>query len=140
MKGNGRGGVASVKGVSQRAVDSGWREGTVQEFLGLSDEAAALIRVKAGLAVMLQRRRRDQGWSQAMLAERLGSGQSRVAKMEAAHPSVSLDLLVKGLLVAGATMTDIGAVMATGDPNATASAKQREKKRTRRNRRAATSK
>lgn len=128
----------NVRGVSRpgnktlhRAADSGWHEGTVQDFLGLSDEEAALIRAKAGLAVMLQQRRKVQGWSQAALAERLGSGQSRVAKMEAAHPSVSLDLLVRGLLVTGATMADIGAVMATGDPHATASAKQRENKRTR---------
>jgi len=45
-------------------------------------------------------------------------------RTKAAHPSVSLDLLVKALLVAGATMADIGAVMATGDPHAEASGKR----------------
>ena len=95
-----------------------WREGTVQEFLGLSDEAAELVRVKAALAVYLQQRRKARNWSQAVLARRIGSGQSRVAKMEAAHPSVSLDLLVKALWATGATMPDIASVMATGDPDA----------------------
>ena len=69
----------------------------------------------------LQQRRKRNGWSQAALACRLGSGQSRIAKMEAAQASVSLDLLVKALLVTGATMTDIGAVMIVGDPDAKAS-------------------
>ena len=92
-----------------------------------------MISVKAALAVMLQQRRQIHGWSQTVLAERLGSGQSRIAKIEAAHPSVSLDLLMKALLVAGATMPDIGAVMATGDPNAEASGKRATAKRRQRN-------
>lgn len=101
-----------------------WCEGTVQEFLGLTEEQTVLVRTKAALAVSLQRSRKAKGWSQATLAERIGSGQSRVAKMEAAHPSVSLDLLVKTLLVTGATMADIGAVMASGDPDAKANGRR----------------
>jgi hypothetical protein len=96
---------------------AGWREGNVREFLGLSDEEAVVVRTKAALAVYLRRCRNAKRWSQALLAERLGSGQSRVAKMEAGHPSVSFDLLVKALLETGATMDEIGAVMATGDPD-----------------------
>jgi ribosome-binding protein aMBF1 (putative translation factor) len=95
-----------------------WRQGTVQEFLGLSDEVAQLARVKSALAVFLQQRRKAKNWSQTAMAERIGSGQSRVAKMEAAHPSVSLDLLIKALLATGATMPDVAAVIATGDPDA----------------------
>ncbi|UCD25031.1 MAG: helix-turn-helix domain-containing protein [Gemmatimonadota bacterium] len=96
---------------------SDWREGTVQEFLGLSDEVAQLISTKAALAVLLQRSRKAKQWSQATLAEKIGSGQSRVAKMEAAHPSVSLDLLIKALLTTGVTMRQIAAVMASTDPS-----------------------
>jgi ribosome-binding protein aMBF1 (putative translation factor) len=87
---------------------SAWREGTVQEFLDLSESQAALIRTKAALAVRLQRRRTVLGWSQTELAQRIGSGQSRIAKMEAAHPSVSLELLAKALLATGASMAEIG--------------------------------
>ena len=104
----------------RRTAVSRWREGTVQEFVGLTREEAVLVRTKAALAVFLQQRRKQKGWSQTVLAERLGSGQSRVAKMEAAQPSVSLDLLVKALLIVGAAVADIGAVMATGDPGAKA--------------------
>lgn len=112
-----------------------WCEGTVREFLGLTEEQAVFVRTKAALAVSLQRRRKLMGWSQATLAERIGSGQSRVAKMEAAHPSVSLDLLVKTLLAAGATMADIGAVLATGDPDAKASRRRLKSNRAGRSRR-----
>ena len=112
-----------------------WRQGTVQEFLGLSDEAAELIRVKAALAVFLQRRRKAKKWSQAVLAQRIGSGQSRVAKIEAAHPSVSLDLLVKALLASGAKMPDIASVMATCDPDEKSVAGKSKVKSARRGRR-----
>jgi hypothetical protein len=38
-----------------------------------------------------------------MLAEQLGSSQSRVAKMEAADRSVTVDLMMRSLLAIGAT-------------------------------------
>ena len=49
------------------------------------------------------------------LARRLGSSQSRVAKMEAADPSVSLDLLVRSLFALGATPRDLGRVLARSE-------------------------
>jgi transcriptional regulator with XRE-family HTH domain len=42
------------------------------------------------------------------LASRLGSSQSRVAKLEAADATVSLDLLIRGLLALGASRREIG--------------------------------
>ncbi len=116
-------GAAEKKQVGRRSArrssnPAAWRQGTVQEFLGLSDEVAQVTRVKSALAVLLQQRRKAKSWSQTAMAERIGSGQSRVAKMEAAHPSVSFDLLIKALLATGATMPDVAAVMATGDPDA----------------------
>ena len=119
-----------------RRSETGWRKGTVQDFLGLSDEEAALVNMKAALAVRLHRRRRGLAWSQTELAERLGSGQSRVAKMEAAHPSVSLELLVKALLATGVTMAEIGAVVSTGDPDAAPEGRRAASKRAKRKRRA----
>ena len=127
LKGNSR----AVKGKGQRAGGGGWREGTVKELLGLTEEQSVLVRTKAALAVFLQQRRKQRGWCQAELATRMSSGQSRVAKMEAAHSSVSLDLLVKALLVTGATMPDVAAVMASGDPDARAPQKHPAPKRQR---------
>jgi transcriptional regulator with XRE-family HTH domain len=116
-----------------------WCEGTVQQFLNLSEQEAALVRTKATLAVRLQRRRKGLAWSQAELAELMGSGQSRVAKMEAAHPSVSLELLVKALLSTGVTISDIGAVVSTGDPEAAARGRRAVSRRAKRRRRASKS-
>ena len=46
------------------------------------------------------------------VARRLGSSQSRVAKMERADPTVSLDLLIRALLTLGASASDVGRVIA----------------------------
>ncbi len=47
-----------------------------------------------------------------MTSELLHSSQSRVAKVEAADESVSLDLLIRSLLALGATDQDLAKVIA----------------------------
>ena len=86
---------------------AGWAVGSVQDFLGLSDAEAALIEVKLALSRTLRDRRQRRGLSQVELAKRLRSSQSRIAKMEAGDPSVSMDLLVSSLLVLGASSADL---------------------------------
>lgn len=86
---------------------AGWAVGAVQDFLGLSDAEAALIELKLSLSRTLRDRRQRRGLSQVELAKRLRSSQSRVAKMEAGDPSVSMDLLVSSLLVLGASPADL---------------------------------
>jgi len=86
---------------------AGWAVGSVQQFLGLSDTDAALIEMKLSLSRSLRDRRQRRGVSQVELAKRLRSSQSRVAKMEAGDPSVSMDLLVSSLLVVGASAADL---------------------------------
>ena len=81
----------------KRLESKGWKIGPVKEFLGLSDEESAYIELKVKLAAGLRQRRQQQGLSQLELAAKLQSSQSRVAKMEAGDPSVSLDLLVRSL-------------------------------------------
>ena len=76
----------------------GSKIGTVKEFLGLSDEESAYIELKIKLAAGLRQRRQQKGLSQLDLAAKLQSSQSRVAKMEAGDPSVSLDLLIRALI------------------------------------------
>lgn len=86
---------------------AGWVVGSAQEFLGLSDADAALIELKLALSRSLRDRRQRRGVSQVELAKRLQSSQSRVAKMEAGDPSVSMDLLISSLLVLGASEADL---------------------------------
>jgi predicted XRE-type DNA-binding protein len=96
----------------RRLEAAGWRVGTVAEFLGLTREEAALIAMRLALSDALKRERRKQRLSQKQLADRLQSSQSRVAKMEAGDPSVTLDLLIQALLVAGATRAQVGRAIA----------------------------
>jgi predicted XRE-type DNA-binding protein len=93
---------------------AGWAVGSGQEFLGLSDAEAALIEVKLALSVALRDRRKRRRLSQAQVARRLSSSQSRVAKMEAGDPSVSMDLLVRSLLALGASSTDLARAIQKG--------------------------
>lgn len=89
----------------------GWRSGTAAEFLGLSPEEAAYVDVKIRLAEGLRRRRTRQELTQTALAEAVGSSQSRVAKMERADATVSLDLLIRALLALGATRRDLARML-----------------------------
>jgi hypothetical protein len=86
-----------------RLAARGWKVGTAQEFLGLSDQEAAYVEMKLQLAQALRAQRRRHGLTQIQAAKLLRSSQSRVAKLEAGDPSVSLDLLVRALLTLGLT-------------------------------------
>jgi DNA-binding XRE family transcriptional regulator len=91
----------------KRLEAAGWRVGSTQEFLGLSSAEAAYIELKIALSDKLKERRQRQRVTQQELARVLGSSQSRVAKMEAGDPTVSLDLLMRGLFALGATRKDV---------------------------------
>lgn len=86
---------------------AGWRVGSAKDFLDLSDAEAALIEMRLALSRNLRERRIGGGLSQTDLATRLGSSQSRIAKMEAADPTVSLDLLIRSLLSLGVSTREI---------------------------------
>lgn len=91
---------------------AGYKVTTTQEFLGLSDEEMAYIKLHNALSDALRTRRRAEGLTQQALATQLRSSQSRVAKMEARDESVSLDLLIRALLATGATAADIADAIA----------------------------
>jgi predicted XRE-type DNA-binding protein len=90
----------------------GWRVGDAGGFLELTPEEAAFVELKLALAVRLRELRAQRGWTQTHVADLLESSQSRVAKMEAADASVSLDLLVRSLLTLGESRADLGRVIA----------------------------
>ena len=80
---------------------AGFKVGTVQEFLGLSDEEMALIELKVRLVGMLRQVRQARGLRQQDLADLISSSQSRIAKIEAGDADVSLDLICKALFSMG---------------------------------------
>jgi DNA-binding XRE family transcriptional regulator len=87
----------------QMLEQAGWKVGSAEEFLELSPEEANYIELKLALASSLRETRTSKNMTQADLAALLKSSQSRVAKMEAGDPTVSLDLLVRSLLSLGLT-------------------------------------
>ena len=91
----------------KRLERAGWGSGDTADFLLLSDDEARFLQLKLALANGVRELRERRGLTQMALAERLGSSPSRVAKIEAAHRSVSLDLMMRSLLTIGATASDI---------------------------------
>lgn len=96
----------------KRLAHASWRSGDAADFLELTAEEATFVELKLALARHLRELRMRRALTQGDVAGRIGSSQSRVAKMEAADASVSIDLLVKGLLALGATPEEIGRVIA----------------------------
>lgn len=95
----------------KRLEAKGWRFGSVADFLELSPEESIYIELRLRLSDALKERRKRAGISQAAAADRLRSSQSRVAKMEANDPSVSLDLLITSLIGLGVSLSELGRIM-----------------------------
>jgi ribosome-binding protein aMBF1 (putative translation factor) len=95
------------KAKQKRLEAKGWKLGSASQFLGLTAAEATLVEMKVSLSQALRVRRQASGLSQVALARRLRSSQSRVAKMEAADRTVSVELLLRALITLGARPRDI---------------------------------
>ena len=96
----------------KRLEAGGWQVGTAAQFLKLTPAEATLVEMRVALSQSLKERRLAEGLTQAALAKELGSSQSRVAKLEAGDPSVSLELLIRALLAVGASRKDVAQALA----------------------------
>jgi ribosome-binding protein aMBF1 (putative translation factor) len=90
-----------------RLKKAGWKVGSTAEFLKLSPEEELYVEFKVGLSRCLKKQRQKNRLTQEQLARRIKSSQSRIAKMEKADPSVSIDLLVRSLLALGTPRREI---------------------------------
>jgi DNA-binding XRE family transcriptional regulator len=95
----------------ERLEAKGWRVGTISEFLELTPEETILIEIKLALSRSLKERR-QQLMTQAELAQKVQSSQPRIAKAENGDASVSIELLIRAMLATGATLQEIGQVIA----------------------------
>jgi DNA-binding XRE family transcriptional regulator len=91
----------------RRLETAGWKETTVKEFVNLSDADAQYIETKLALSRKLRELRQERQLTQTRAASLLKTSQSRLARMEAGDPSVSLDLLVRGLFALGAKWKEL---------------------------------
>lgn len=92
---------------------AGFRVGTVAEFLGLSEAESELIEIKLALTSALKEQRKKSSLTQSQYATQIGSSQSRVAKMEAGDPHVSLDLMLRALLALGMNRDELAEVISS---------------------------
>jgi predicted XRE-type DNA-binding protein len=99
-----------------RLQQKGWTVGDAAEFLKLNLHEAQFVELKLALAAGVRQLREQHGMTQAALAEQLGSSQSRVAKMEAADRSVTVDLMMRSLLAIGATPGEIAKLIKRVQP------------------------
>jgi len=90
-----------------------WVEGSVQEFLSLSDADMELIETRLAISRLLKATRQEKKITQAAVAAALHTSQSRLAKMEAGDPSVSLDLLFKSLFSLGVTRQNLASTLSS---------------------------
>ncbi len=122
----------------RRLEAAGARVTTVQEFLDLSEADMTFIEMKIALAKKLRECRQAAELTQEQVAKRVGSSQSRVAKMEAGDPAVTMDLLVGSLLklarpqvVAETIETAILAAASAAKPSSQAASGKRGSRSTR---------
>ncbi|MBD2774849.1 helix-turn-helix domain-containing protein [Iningainema tapete] len=82
----------------------------------LTPQEAALVEIKLALSHSLKERRQKL-MTQNELAEKIHSGQLRIAKAENGDASVSIELLIRAMLACGATAQEIGIVIASTGRN-----------------------
>jgi transcriptional regulator with XRE-family HTH domain len=93
-----------------------WVTGSAYEFLKLTPEESAYVDLKLRLSKALKDYRKKRPLSQIELAKKLKSSQSRVAKMERGDPSVTIDLLLRGLILLGVSRSEIARVLVFEEP------------------------
>ena len=94
-----------------KKLKNGWVEGSVQDFLALSDADMEYIETRRALSRQLRVERVKRHLTQTGLAAALKTSQSRVAKMEQGDPTVSLDLLLQALFRLGKKWKDVAALV-----------------------------
>ena len=96
--------------------------GSAEQFEGGRGEIAkahverALVDLRLRLAKGLKLQRVQRRLTQGELAKVVGSSQSRVAKMEAGDPGVSIDLLFRSLIALGASSSDLARIISARRP------------------------
>ncbi|HZW32298.1 MAG TPA: helix-turn-helix transcriptional regulator [Isosphaeraceae bacterium] len=98
---------------------AGWKVGDAAEFLGLTEEEQQIVEFRLMVGRSVRRLRESHHLTQQQLAKRIGSSQSRIAKIEAASAEVSLDLMLRGFFSAGGRLTNLIPPRAVSEPKGT---------------------
>jgi DNA-binding XRE family transcriptional regulator len=99
------------KAKANKLIKSGWKVSDAKELLDISDEEMRLIETKRALIRLVREVRATSKITREKLAEMINSSQSRIAKMEAASPDVSLDLVFRALFAMGVSKMEVARVI-----------------------------
>ena len=91
----------------------GWKVGNAADFLRLTEEEVAMVETRLALSKMAKEMRQRKRLSQEAAARRIGSSQSRFAKLEAGDSSVSVDLMLKAVYNLGASREEVAEAIAS---------------------------
>ena len=94
-----------------KKLKNGWVEGSVEDFLELSQADMEYIETRRALAKRLREERLRKHLTQTQLAAALKTSQSRVAKMEHGDPTVTVDLILQALFQMGLKRKDVAALV-----------------------------
>ena len=84
---------------------AGWVVGDAADLLGLTEAESQLIDLRIGIGQAVREGRQARDMTQKELATLIRTTQPRVAKIEAAAPDVSLDLMLRGFFAVGGRLT-----------------------------------
>ncbi len=102
------------KAQKEKFEQSGWKVGTVGDFFELTTAEQALLETKLRLGDAVRALRRRNNLSQKELAQRMGSSQPRVAKLENRDAEISLEFQLKAIFATRpAAQKEFNALIAT---------------------------
>ncbi len=90
----------------------GWKVGTVAEFLQLTPAEATYLELKLVLHQQLKQRCQQRHLTPHQVAKLLNESPSDLTNLESDERSISLDLLVRSLLVLGISKQELARVIA----------------------------
>ena len=90
---------------------AGYKVTDAAEWLGLSPEEETIVNMRVNFAMEIERVCKERGITQHALAEKIGTRQSGVARMLNNPSKVTIDNLIKTLLVLGTPSRRIAALI-----------------------------
>jgi hypothetical protein len=98
---------------------AGFQVGEAEDFLELTAPEREMVALRIRLGRATRERRESQRLTQGQVAKRMNSTQPRVAKIEAAAPDVSLDLMFRGFFATGGRFEDLATIVPERDKRST---------------------
>lgn len=99
--------IEKIENQKNKILRKNFKANSQLAFSKLTPAESQYLEIKIGLSQLLKQKRKERKFSQIDLANHIKSSQSRVAKMEKADDSVSLDLIIKALLSLGISRREL---------------------------------